>query len=129
MSHFTEVKTKLKCLVTIKKAIEKMGFTIKENVTHVRGYQGQLHEAELVIDTKSSFDIGVVKTVDGYAMIGDWEMLQVRAGVEQEDFMGQLNRSYAYEKVMDEVKKRGYTVVEETTSEQQHVTVRVRKWS
>jgi Protein of unknown function (DUF1257) len=129
MSHFTEVKTKLKCLVTIKKAIAKMGFTLKENVTHVRGYQGQLEEAEVVIDTKSSFDIGVVKTVDGYNLVGDWEMLQVRAGVEKEEFIQELNRTYAYEKVMDEVKKRGYTVVEETTSEQQHVTVRVRKWT
>ena len=55
-------------------------------------------------------------------------MLQVRAWIEQADFTKELNRTYAYNKVMDEVKKRGYQVVEEETNEQQHVTVRVRRF-
>lgn len=128
MSHFTQLKTQLKCLVTLKKAIEQMGYSFKEGVTQVRGYQGQLADAVAVIDTKSSYDIGIVQTADGYSLIGDWEMLQVRAGIEQEDFTKELNRTYAYHKVMEEVKKRGYQVVEEEVSEQQHVTVRVRRF-
>lgn len=128
MSHFTTVQTKIKCLVTLKKVVEEMGFSFKEGVTQVRGYQGQLADAVAVIDTKSSYDIGVVQTADGYSLIGDWEMLMVRAGVEQEVFTKDLNRRYAYHKVMEEVKKRGYQVVEEETSEQQHVTVRVRRF-
>jgi hypothetical protein len=128
MSHFTQLKTKLKCLVTLKKVIEKMGYAFKEGEVHVRGYQGQLMEAVAVIDTKSSYDIGIVQTAEGYSLIGDWEMLQVRAGIEQDVFTKELNRTYAYEKVMDEVKKRGYQVVEEDVTEQQHVTVRVRRF-
>lgn len=129
MSHFTEVKTKLKCFVTLKKVIEEMGFTFKEGVTQVRGYQGELTEALAVIDTKSSYDIGVVQTADGYALTGDWDMLQVRAGIEQEDFLNTLNKKYAYSKILEEVSKQGYTVVEETEDAQQVVRVRVRRWS
>jgi len=129
MSHFTTVKTKIKCLVTLKKVIEEMGYAFKEGETRVRGYQGQLADAVAVIDTKSSYDIGVVQTADGYSLIGDWDMVQVRAGIEQEDFVKEVNRKYAYHKVMDEIKKRGYQVVEEETTEQQHVSVRVRKWA
>ena len=128
MSHFTKVKTKIKCLVTLQKVIEAMGFNVKQNVKQVRGYQGQLHEAEMVIDTKSSYDIGVVKTVDGYELVGDWEMLQVRAGIEQDEFVGELNKKYAYYKVMDEVAKQGYELVEETEDEKQVVTVKIRRW-
>ncbi|MGE0706428.1 MAG: DUF1257 domain-containing protein [Planctomycetota bacterium] len=129
MSHFTEVKTKLKCLVTLKKVIEELGFSFKEGVTHVRGYQGQTMEALAVIDTKSSYDIGVVQTQDGYALVGDWEMLQVRAGIEQDEFLQQINKRYAYHKVLEEVAKQGYQVVEEEENEQQVVRVRVRRWS
>lgn len=128
MSHFTKIKTKIKCLVTLQKVIKAMGFSVKQGVTQVRGYQGDMVEAEMVIDTKASYDIGVVKTLDGYELVGDWDMLQVRAGIEQEDFVSELNKKYAYYKIMDEVAKQGYDVVEESESEQQVVTVKVRRW-
>ena len=128
MSHFTTVQTKPKCLVTLKKAVEKLGFIFKEDATHVRGYQGQLADAIAVIDTKSSYDIGVVQTADGYSLIGDWEMLQVRAGIEQDEFMKSVNKNYAYYKVVDEVQKKGYQIVEEQTDEKEVVTVKVRRW-
>ena len=35
MSHFSEVKTKLKCFVTIKKVVEEMGYTFREGVVKV----------------------------------------------------------------------------------------------
>jgi hypothetical protein len=128
MSHFTKLKTKIKCLVTLQRVIEAMGFSIKENVKQCRGYQGELTEAEMVIDTKSSYDIGVVKTVDGYELVGDWDMLQVRAGIEQEDFVSELNKKYAYYRIMDEVAKQGYDVIEEQEDEKQVMTVKVRRW-
>ena len=56
-------------------------------------------------------------------------MLQVRAGVEKDEFLKTVNKKYAYHKVMDEVKKRGYTVVTEQTDEQQVVTVKVRRFA
>jgi len=129
MSHFTNVKTKIKCLVTLKKALEALGYSIKENAKHVRGYQGELTEAELVIDTKSSYDIGVVKTADGYSLVGDWDMLQVRAGIEQDEFVNGLNKKYAHFKVLEELNKQGYDVVEESEDQQQVVHIRVRRWT
>lgn len=129
MSHFTNVKTKIKCLVTLKKVIEEMGFSFKEGVTQVRGYQGELTEAMAVIDTKSSYDIGIVQEGDTYSLVGDWEMLQVRAGIEQDEFMKTLNKKYAYFKVLEEISKQGYSVVEESEDEKQVVHVRVRRWT
>ena len=129
MSHFTTVKTKIKCFVTLQKAIAQMGYTFKEGVTKVMGYRGETTDAVAVIDTKSSYDIGIVQTQDGYSIVGDWDMLQVRAGIEQDEFLSELNKTYAKIKVLDEIAKQGYTVVEETEDEQQVVTVRVRRWS
>jgi len=129
VSHFTTVKTKIKCLVTLQKVIEEMGYSFKEGATHVRGYQGDLTEAIAVIDTKSSYDIGVVQEGDGYALVGDWEMLQVRAGIEQDEFFKTLNKRYAYFKVLEEINKQGYSVVEETEDDKKVVHVRVRRWT
>ncbi len=129
MSHFTTVETQIKDLVILKQVLEEMGYSFKQDTVQVRGYRGQLADAELVIDTKSSYDIGVVKTAKGYSFVGDWDMLQVRAAVEKDQFLKAVNKKYAYKKVMAEVKKRGYQVVEEKTDQQQTVHVRVRKFT
>src|SRR5262249_14054161 len=106
-----------------------MGFSFREGVTQVRGYQGQLADAVAVIDTKSSYDIGVVQTAKNYALIGDWEMLQVRAGIEQDEFMKQINKNYAYYKVLEKIQKKNYQVVEEQTDQKDIVHIRVRRWA
>ena len=64
-----------------------------------------------------------------FSAICDWENLETHAGIEQKDFLKQVTKAYAYENVMAEIKKRGYTVAEETTDKQQHVHITVRKWS
>jgi hypothetical protein len=128
MSHFTTVETQIKDLVILKQVLDAMGYKCHEDGRKVRGYQGKLTDADLVIDTKSSYDIGVVKTEKGYTFTGDWDMLEVRAGIEQKAFMKAVNKNYAYKKVMAEVKKRGYQVVEEKTDQQQTVSIRVRKF-
>jgi hypothetical protein len=129
MSHFTEVQTVIKDLVILKKVLEKMGYTVHDDHRQIRGYQGNLADAELCIDTKTQYDIGVVKTANGYALMADWDMLQGKAGIEQATFVKAVNKNYAYEKVMAEVKKKGYTVVEEKTDQQQTVQIRVRKFA
>jgi len=129
MSHFTTVETKIKSLVLLKKVLKQLGFTFKHNVTHVRGYRRELTEADLVIDTKSSIDIGIKKVGETYSFICDWENLETHAGIEQKDFMKKVLKSYAYENVMEEIKKKGYIVGEETTDQKQHIHITVRKWS
>ena len=129
MSHFTTVETKIKSFVLLKKTLKKLGFSFKENVTHVRGYRKELTEADLVIDTKSSIDIGIQKTGNTYSFICDWENLETHAGIEQKEFLKNVTKTYAYENVMAEIKKRGYTVAEEETDQKQHIHITVRKWS
>lgn len=129
MSHFTTVETQIKSLVILTQALTKLGFAVKHGETHVRGYLGELTEADLVIDTKSSIDIGVKKTGNTYSFVCDWEELETHAGIEQSEFMKKILKTYAYENVMTEIKKKGYVVAEETTDKQQHIHIRVRKWS
>ena len=84
---------------------------------------------QIVIDTKSSIDIGVKKVGETYSFICDWESLETHAGIEQKDFMKQIVKAYAYENVMEQISKKGYTVAEEKTDQHQHIHITVRKWS
>jgi hypothetical protein len=129
MSHFTTVETKIRSLVLLKKALKKLGFSFKNDVTHIRGYRNELTEADLVIDTKSSIDIGIKKTGETYSFICDWETLETHAGIEQSDFMKKITKAYAYENVMAEIQKKGYSVAEQTEDKHQHIHITVRKWS
>jgi hypothetical protein len=128
MSHFTTVETQIKSLVLLQRVLEKLGYKVKLNETHVRGYRQELTEADMVIDTKSSIDIGIKKTGDTYSFISDWENLETHAGIEQNEFLKTIKKAYAYENVMAEIKKKGYVVAEEKQDERQHVHITIRKW-
>lgn len=128
MSHFTTVETKIKNLVMLQRVIEKLGYKLKLNETHVRGYRNELTEVDFVIDTKSSIDIGIKKVGETYSFVSDWENLETHAGIEQKDFLKQITKAYAYENVMTEIKKKGYVVANEKQDEKQHVHITIRKW-
>ncbi|HVY61028.1 MAG TPA: DUF1257 domain-containing protein [Planctomycetota bacterium] len=128
MSHFTTVETKIKNFVILQRVIEKLGYKLKLNETHIRGYRNELTEVDFVIDTKSSIDIGIKKVGETYSFVSDWENLETHAGIEQKDFLKQITKAYAYENVMAEIKKKGYVVADEKTDQQQHVHITVRKW-
>ncbi|MFC1705215.1 DUF1257 domain-containing protein [Planctomycetota bacterium] len=129
MSHFTTVETKFRSLVLLKKALKKLGFTFKENVKHVRGYRNELIDADLVLDTKSSIDIGIKKVGETYSFVCDWENLETHAGIDQKSFLKQVTKGYAYENVMAEIKKKGYVIANEKTDKHQHIHIQIRKWS
>jgi hypothetical protein len=128
VSHFTTVETQIKNFVILQRVIEKLGYKLKQNVTHIRGYRQEKTEVDYVIDTKSSIDIGIKKVGENYHFVADWENLETHAGIEQNEFLKQIKKAYAYENVMAEIKKKGYIVADEKTDQQQHVHITLRKW-
>jgi hypothetical protein len=133
MSHITEVKTQIKDLVCLKKALDELGYTWQEaqpgQALRVRGWNQTQAEADLVLGTKSSYDIGVRLRADGtYEFLADWWGVESHAGFTQDAFMRQVLPRYSYHKVVAEVKARGYDIVAEEASGDQSLKVTVRKW-
>lgn len=134
MSHFTSVKTKIKDLVCLIRALKDLNYNFsqatQEQQVHVRGYQGQSLDAELSIHASKTYDIGVKLTADGsYEFVADWWGIETTRGVTEEDFIKQVTQRYSYHKVMEEVKKRGFTLETEEVNEEQQIQIRVRTWS
>ena len=136
MSHFTEVKTKIRNRETLKKALIKLGHEVVESEAgqgvEVRGYFGQTLPADFKILTSTHYDIGFKLNEEGnYELVGDWELLPKVSGIEQEVFAKQLKREYAHQTILGISEKMGYSVEynnAETQTEDGQMQLSVKQW-
>jgi hypothetical protein len=132
MSHFTTVKTKINDLVCLKLALKdlKMAFTeaTAEEKVHVRGYQKQTTQADMVIHVSKTYDVGVVVTPKGVRFVADWWGVEVTRGLSEVEFVKLVTQRYGYHKVKQELTKRGYTLATEETKEDQSIHLRLKKF-
>ena len=117
MSHFTTVKTKINNLTALKQALEnlKYKFTVAEENQQcvVRGYKGDTIHASMSIDM-GKYDIGVVQAADGtYELVADWWGVETTAGKFEQEVVEEINREYAYVRVMQACEEQGYQIARE----------------
>ena len=130
MSHFTKVQTKINDLVSLKRALDELGWKYTHNAegVTVRGYRGQTTKAELCIDM-GKYDIGVVKTEDGsYELTADWWGVETTKGLKEEEVVKELNSKYAYQRVIAAVEEQGYTIDTNQVQADGSVKLNVSKW-
>ncbi len=134
MSHFSSVKTKIKNVICLQRALKDLGyefqFAEEGQVVQVRGYQGQKMGAVGCIRASKTYDIGIKLTADGtYEFVADWWGVETTRGVAEEDFLKQLTRRYSYHVIKQEIEKKGYTLETEETNENNELRIHVRTWS
>ena len=71
MSHFTKIKTKLYNLETLKKSLSDLNLKWEVGQEEIRGYRGQKHTAELIIEQSNNHDIGFKWNGSEYEFITD----------------------------------------------------------
>jgi hypothetical protein len=128
MSHFTKIATKIHDLIILKKVLKELGYTYREGQVQVKAYRGITQDCDMVIETKAKYEIGVVKTQEGYTFVADWWGVETTAGIEQEVFVRVVNQRYAYHKVQAELEKKGFEVAEEKVDEHNNIKLVARKW-
>ena len=133
MSHFTTVQTKIKDLVLLKRVLKELGFVFEEakegQLLTVKGYQGRKTKAEMVIHVSQQYDIGVKVTAKGIQFVADWWGVETTAGITEKEFVQKVTQRYSYYKVLEELRKKGYTLEEEETKEDQTIHIKLRKWA
>ena len=58
MSHFSNIKTKIRNLNSLKAALNDLEVDWKNGPGIVRGYQGQTHQADVVVEQNNNYDFG-----------------------------------------------------------------------
>jgi hypothetical protein len=130
MSHFTTVATKINDLVALTRALDKLKlkYTQAEEGVVVKGWRGQTSLAEISIHM-GRYDIGVVKNEDGtYGLQADWWGIETTVGKTEEEMVSELNREYAYQKVVIACEEQGYRIDEQQVAEDGTVKLTVGKW-
>ncbi|HEY9850262.1 MAG TPA: DUF1257 domain-containing protein [Leptolyngbyaceae cyanobacterium] len=136
MSHFTAIKTEIRDVKALVKALEDLGFQdkieVREEAQGLYGFQGDLRPetAEVIIRRKylgaASNDIGFKKQEDGTyeAVISSYD----RAYNYSQHWINQLTQRYGYHLLMAVAPEQGFTIEEQEILEDGTIRLVVGRW-
>jgi hypothetical protein len=127
MSHFSNIKTKIRNLNSLKAALKDLDIDWKDSSGAVRGYQGQTHQAEVVIEQNNSYDFGFCWNGSEYELVADLQYWQQPLTVD--GFLRQVTQRYAYHTVVNETANQGFAIAEEASHEDGSIRLVVQRWS
>jgi len=124
MSKFVQIKTELRDLALLKRALDDVKISYQENARYIHTYSGKSHEVPLLIKERRA-TFGLRADADGaYQILGDdMQIAQIRT------LMQPVQQRYAYHKVLSETEKAGFSLVEEKTGTDQVIRLTVRRWN
>jgi hypothetical protein len=127
MSHFSNIKTQIRNLVSLQAALTDLGIDWKSGPSTVRGYRGQTSTAEVVIEQDNNYDIGFSWNGNEYELVADLQYWQQPLSVD--GFLKQVTQRYAYQAVMQETAKQGFQVAEQQQNKDGSIRLVVQRWS
>lgn len=127
MSHFSNIKTQIRNLTSLKAALKDMEIEWKEGPMPVRGYQGKTSDAQVVIEQDNNYDLGFSWNGQEYELVADLQYWQQPLSVE--GFLKRITQSYAYHTVIQETAQQGFQVAQEQKNEDGSIRLVVQRWS
>lgn len=127
MSHFSNIKTKIRNLSSLKAALNDMGIDWKDSSTPIRGYQGQTRNAEVVVEQDNNYDFGFSWNGSEYELVADLQYWQQPLTVD--GFLRKVTQRYAYHTVIEETTKQGFAVSEQQKNQDGSIRLVVQRWS
>ena len=127
MSHFSNIKTKIRNLTSLQAALNDVGVDWKSGPSTVRGYQGQTLKAEVVVEQDNNYDIGFSWNGSEYELVADLQYWQQPLTVE--GFLRKVTQRYAYHTVVNEATNQGFEIAEQQKNEDGSIRLVVQRWS
>ena len=127
MSHFSQIKTQLRNLTSLKAALTDLGMDWKAGPATVRGYQGQTETADLAIAQPNGYDIGFAWNGEEYALVTDMQFWQLNGSVDR--FLKQITQRYAFHTVINSGVEQGFEVAEQVKNEDGSIRLVLQRWN
>ncbi|MBF2065812.1 MAG: DUF1257 domain-containing protein [Calothrix sp. C42_A2020_038] len=127
MSHFSQIKTQIRNVESLKDALTELNIDWKEGPRQVRGYRGQTHDAEITIEQDNGYDIGFRWNGKEYELVADLQYWQ--QGLSVEGFLRKVTQRYAFQTVMKETARAGFQVAEQQNNQDGSIRLVVQRWS
>jgi Protein of unknown function (DUF1257) len=126
MSHFSQIKTQIRNLDSLKSALSDLGLNWQAESTPVRGYKGETATAEVVIQQENGYDVGFAWNGQEYALVADMQFWQLNYSVDR--FLSQVTQRYAYHTILGETSQQGFQVTEEQKNEDGSIRLVLQRW-
>ena len=124
MSHFVRIKTQLRERDHVVEALRALHHNFKEGENLVvRGYAGGKETAQIVVDTNTSYDIGLRRESAGYEVVADWWGVERGGRIRQQSFVQELQQQYAYSIVRVKAREQNLVWEEETVQENGEIVI------
>ncbi|MGB2925248.1 MAG: DUF1257 domain-containing protein [Limnothrix sp.] len=127
MSHFSNIKTKIRNVDSLKSALKDMEITWKSGPSPVRGYKGQSQTAEVVIEQENDYDIGFSWNGSEYELVADLQYWKQPLTVD--GFLSRLTQGYAFHTIVNETEKQGFQISEQQKNEDGSIRLVVQRWN
>ncbi|MEY2978334.1 MAG: DUF1257 domain-containing protein [Prochlorotrichaceae cyanobacterium] len=127
MSHFSQIKTQIRNLDSLQSALTNLGIEWKAGPHPVRGYQGQSHTAEVVVEQENGYDIGFAWNGEQYNLVADLQYWQQPLTVDR--FLSQVTQNYALNVVTETSAQQGFQVSEQVKQADGSIRLVVQRWN
>jgi hypothetical protein len=127
MSHFSQIKTQIRDLTSLQLALTDLGVQWKSGPQPVRGYRGQTHTADIVVEQENGYDIGFSRNDQAYELVADLQYWQQPWSVQ--GFLNRVTQRYAYHTVMQETTRQGFQLSEQQQNQDGSIRLVLQRWS
>ena len=128
MSHFSQIRTKIRDLTALQSALSDLGTDWKAGPHPVKDYQGQVVTTAVAIEQGNGYDIGfrLNPETQEYELVADLQYWQQPLSVD--GFLNQVNQRYAFHTVMAATAQQGFQVAEQQTTADGAIRLVVQRW-
>lgn len=127
MSHFSTIKTQIRDLEALQTALSDLSVDWKAGPHPVRGYQGEVRSAEVVIEQDNGYDVGFGWNGQEYELVADLQYWQQPLTVNR--FLSLVTQRYAVNTVLKTTEDQGFTVSEQVQNQDGTVRLVVQRWN
>ena len=124
MSHFSTIKTKLKCKESLLSALNTLGHETKEDVLLVNP-EGHDHKQWNVCVALND-EVGFKWTGEQYELVAELDTWDLDVPVSR--FIDKLTQQYAIEKIKRQTNEEGYVIESESRNVNGSVELVVSRW-
>ena len=128
MSHFSTIKTQLKEVKPLIKALNQLGYSINQGKKYVKGYKGQVTDVDISMELQGNTMVGFKfnKNSNSYELVTDVDLWNLDLPVER--FLSKVTQMYAYHTIISKTEEDGYQVVEQQNKNDGSIELVLTKW-
>ena len=128
MSHFSTIKTQIKEVEPLIKAINQLGYVIDQENKFVKGYKGKSTAVDISMNLPGDTKVGFKWDVNSnsYELVTDLDLWKFDLPVER--FISKITQMYAYNTIISKTEEDGYQIVEQKNKNDGSIELVLTKW-